>query len=68
MSRPFITREVMNESGHKFEVCLRSNEVFPPVIPFVTTATEIKADMLTRRLNDLCEDFGTLSEKYNHAP
>lgn len=56
--RPFITREVMGEAGRRFEVCLQCNEFFPPVVKVTTAATEIKADMLTRRLNDLCEDFG----------
>ena len=59
MNRPFLTREVTTETGSRFEVCLRSEEFFPPVVKVVAAASEIRADMLTRRLNDLCEDYGT---------
>lgn len=44
------------KSSTKVPYC--DSEYFPPVATVVTTRNEIKADMLTRKLNDLCEDFG----------
>ena len=56
--RPFLTREVIKDEGRAYDVCLRCEEFFPPIVPVMSMATELKADMLARRLNDLCEDFG----------